>query len=153
MRPKNNKPFITLVLVFALLLISGCRMSVTKQSESITDTPAVEPVTPTAGENSYPSTPEEVIRAFLITYPTNPIYAVQYLSPGYVRDMDEDSVSKLLPESGDVTGFIIERGSTSSESEKSEIVASIAFQDSSSQVLFRLEIVDGRWVISEITTQ
>ena len=154
MKDKNIKPFIALLFVFILPLLSGCRMSITKATEEIiTNTPAVETLTPTAGENAYPSTPEEVIRAFLITYPTNQIYAIQYLSPNFVQTLDEESASKLLPESGDVTGFIIESGATSAESEKSEIVANIAFQNTSSQVLFRLEIIEGRWVINEIAAQ
>jgi hypothetical protein len=113
-------------------------------------TPAVQSITPTSSPSAYPSTPEEVIKAFLIAYPSDQVYAVQYLSPSYVKKLDENSVSKLLPESGEVTGFIIESGSTSAESEKSEILANVAFKDSSSEILFSLEIVDGRWAISQI---
>lgn len=116
----------------------------------VTNTPAALDVTPAVIDNQYPSTPEEVIKAFLIAYPTDPIYAVQYLSPSLVSKLDASSASKLLPASGEIAGFIIEKGDTSAESEKSEILTNIAFQSMSSEVQFNLEIVDGRWVIDQI---
>jgi hypothetical protein len=60
-----------------------------------------------------------------------------------VKDLDVDSVSKLLPGTGEIKGFIIESGASSAEAERSEILASIAFEDRSPQVVFHLEIVDG----------
>lgn len=119
----------------------------------VTNTPAAIDVTPAVSDNKYPSTPEEVIRSFLIAYPTDPVYAVQYLSPSLVSKLDASSVSKLLPASGEIAGFIIEKGDTSAESEKSEILTNIAFQSMSSEVQFNLEIVDGRWVIDQIVTK
>lgn len=116
----------------------------------ITNTPEIKLVTPSVTENQYPSTPEEVIKAFLISYPTDNVFAVQYLSPAYVSTLDADSASKLLPATGDISGFIIEKGDTSAESEKSEILTNIAFQNMSSEVQFNLIIVDGRWVIDKI---
>ncbi len=108
---------------------------------------------PTVAKNLYPSSPEEVVQAFVSTYPADQIYAVQYLSPAYVKNLDAQSVANLLPDSGEVTGFIIESGSTSVEGEKSEILASVAFESTSSEILFNLEIVDGRWAISQILPQ
>jgi hypothetical protein len=101
-------------------------------------------------DNQYPSTPEEVIRAFLIAYPSDPIYAVQYLSPSFVSKLDAASASKLLPASGEISGFIIVKGDTSAETEESEILTNIAFQSTSSEVQFSLVIADGRWVINQI---
>lgn len=119
----------------------------------IINTPETEHTATKVVENQYPSTPEEVIRAFLISYPTDPIYAVQYLSPSFVSSLTAASATKLLPASGDISGFIIEKGDTSAESEKSEILTNIAFQSMSSEVQFNLEIVDGRWVISQIISK
>jgi hypothetical protein len=133
-----------------LILLSSCQLKNTPQESLITNTPAMQIATPSVTENQYPSTPEEVIRAFLISYPTDQIYAVQYLSPSYVSKLDANSVSKLLPASGDISGFIIEKGDTSAESEKSEILTNIAFQSMSSEVQFNLIIVEGRWVIDQI---
>lgn len=118
----------------------------------MTNTPEIHTATSTMIDNHYPSTPEEVIRAFLIVYPSDPVYAVQYLSPTLVSKLDAASASKLLPASGEISGFIIVKGDTSAESEKSEILTNIAFQNTSSEVQFNLEIVDGRWVINQIIT-
>jgi hypothetical protein len=103
--------------------------------------------------DQYPSTPEEVIRAFLISYPMDQINSIQYLSPTFLSTLDAASISGLLPASGDITGFIIEKGVTSTELKASEILANIAFESMSSQVQFNLEIVDGRWVINQILTK
>jgi len=139
-----------LFLLLGLILLASCQLKNTPQESLVTSSPAAHEVTPTVLENQYPSTPEEVIRAFLIAYPSDQIYAVQYLSPSLVSQLDAASASKLLPASGEISGFIIEKGDTSAESEKSEILTNIAFQSMSSEVLFNLEIVDGRWVINKI---
>ncbi len=139
------------------MMLTSCQLKNTQQESLITNTPAISLEassvvleTPVVVENQYPSTPEEVIRAFLISYPTDPVFAVQYLSPSYVSKLDSVSVSKLLPATGDISGFIIEKGDTSAELEKSEILTNIAFQSKSSEVQFNLEIVDSRWVINQI---
>jgi len=116
----------------------------------VTNTPGVKPDFTTTVDNQYPSTPEEVIRAFLIAYPSDQINAVQYLSPSYVSTLNEVSASKLLPATGEISGFIIEKGDSSAESEKSEILTNVAFANTSSEIQFNLEIVDGRWVINQI---
>lgn len=134
-------------------MLSSCQLKNTPQESLITNTPEVQTVTPTVTEHQYPSTPEEVIKAFLISYPTDQIYAIQFLSPSYVSTLDAASASKLLPATGDISGFIIEKGDTSAESEKSEILTNIAFESMSSEVLFNLEIVDGRWVINKISAK
>jgi hypothetical protein len=141
---------VTLFLLLGLILLSSCRLKNTPQESLLINTPVVQPATTSVTENQYPSTPEEVIKAFLISYPTDQVFAVQYLSPAYVSTLDAESASKLLPASGDISGFIIEKGDTSSESEKSEILTNIAFQNMSSEVQFNLIIVDGRWVIDKI---
>lgn len=141
---------ITLFLLLGLILLSSCQLKNTPQESLTTNTPAAQPATLSVSENQYPATPEEVIKAFLISYPTDQVFAVQYLSPSYVSNLDADSASKLLPAPGDISGFIIEKGDTSAESEKSEILTNIAFQNMSSEVLFNLIIVDGRWVIDKI---
>jgi hypothetical protein len=133
-----------------VFLLTGCQMKNSPQESSVINTPIVEAVSTTVLDNQYPSTPEEVIKAFLIAYPTDQVYAVQYLSPAFVSTLDATTASKLLPAPGDISGFIIEKGDTSAESEKSEILTNIAFQNSSSEVQFNLEIVDGRWVINQI---
>lgn len=134
-------------------MLTSCRLENTPQESLIINTPETEHTATKVVENQYPSTPEEVIRAFLISYPTDPIYAVQYLSPSFVSSLTAASATKLLPASGDISGFIIEKGDTSAESEKSEILTNIAFQSMSSEVQFNLEIVDGRWVISQIISK
>jgi len=116
-----------------------------------TATPTVQQAEGVQTSTSYPSTPEDVIQSFLMSYPVDPVYAVQFLSPSLVKDLDADSVARLLPGSGDIKGFIIESGASSAEAEKSEILTNIAFDDLSAQVMFTLEIVDGRWVINKIT--
>ncbi len=131
-------------------MLTSCQLKNTQQESLVTNTPTLAISTPEVVENHYPSTPEEVIKAFLISYPTDPIFAVQYLSPSLVSNLDADSASKLLPASGDISGFIIVKGDTSAESEKSEILTNIAFQSMSSEIQFNLEIVDGRWVINQI---
>lgn len=131
-------------------MLAGCQSKVIPLETLVAATSTLEATDAAVMENQYPSSPEEVIRAFLITYPSNQVYAVQYLSPSYVKDLDSASVAKLLPETGEITGFIIEQGSASAESEKSEILAKVAFQNSSNEILFSLEIVDGRWSISNI---
>jgi hypothetical protein len=141
---------ITFFLLLGILMLVGCQLKNTPQESSVINTPVVQPASTTALDNQYPSTPEEVIRAFLIAYPTDQVYAVQYLSPSYVSKLDAATASKLLPASGDITGFIIEKGDTSAESEKSEILTNIAFQNTSNEVQFNLEIDDGRWVINQI---
>lgn len=150
MRATHTKQYLSSFFFLILILLTGCQPvnSVLENTPSATAT--LQALTPTVAELLYPSTPEEVIRAFLITYPVDQVYAIQYLSPNYVKDLDADSVSKLLPGTGEIIGFIIESGSSSSESEESEILVNIAFQDLSSEITFSLEIVDGRWVIRNI---
>lgn len=135
--------------------MTACQLENPPQESVVTVTPTLPiPVeTPLMVNNEYPSTPEEVIKAFIITYPTNPISAILYLSPSYVSKLNAASASNLLPASGDVTGFIIEKGTISAESEQSEIIANIAFENMSSQVQFNLVIVDGRWVINQIAAK
>jgi hypothetical protein len=145
--------FVKTVLFFGLVLMTGCQPVITLPEGTTLPTSPAEDVTLIATDNMYPSSPEEVIRSFLIAYPLDQIYAVQYLSPSYVQKLDAGSVAKLLPASGEITGFIIENGATSSESEKSEILTNIAFNDSSYDILFNLEIVDGRWAISNISVK
>lgn len=156
MRKPRQLRIITLTLVLGVFLLAACERS----------SATVVPVVPTGGTtetasqptadvaentlNAYPSSPEEVIEAFLVSYPVDTVYSIQFLSPGLVKDLDVESVSKLLPGTGEIKGFIIESGSTSAEAERSEILASIAFEDRSTQVVFHLEIVDGRWVIEKI---
>jgi hypothetical protein len=132
-------------------MLTSCRLGSTPQESLIINTPEIAKETPmVVDENQYPPSPEEVIKAFLIAYPTDPVFSVQYLSPTLVSSLDADSASKLLPASGDISGFIIEKGDTSAEMEKSEILTNIAFQSISSEVQFNLEIVEGRWVINQI---
>ena len=150
---KLQRKFI-IALFFGLILLTGCQPVNTMLTSTVSETPTAQFFsTPTAGEQLYPSTPEEVIRAFLISYPVDQIFAIQYLSPEYVKNLDSESVSHLLPSTGEITGFIIEEGSSSAEIEKSEILANVAFHDLSSKILFSLEIVDGRWAISQILSQ
>ena len=153
MKIKNLKRIITFTCLCGMILLAGCQLQTATQTVEATEAPTVQQdgETPVVTENMYPSSPEEVIRAFLQTYPVDSVNAVQYLSPSLVKDLDVDSVAKLLPGSGDINGFIIESGSSSAEDEKSEILASIAFADVSTEVLFNLEIDDGRWVISKIS--
>lgn len=154
MKNKQQHNFtIAFILLLGLILLTACQLENPPQENVVTVTPtlSMQVDTPAVINNDYPSTPEEVIRAFIITYPTNPISAILYLSPSYVSKLDAASASNLLPASGDVTGFIIEKGTISAESEQSEIIANIAFENMSSQVQFNLIIVDGRWVINEIT--
>jgi hypothetical protein len=134
-------------------MLTACQLKNTPQESVVTNTPAIKAVTTVGLDNQYPSTPEEVIRAFLIAYPTDPIYAVQFLSPTLVSTLDAASATKLLPASGEISGFIIVKGDTSAESEKSEILTNIAFQSTSSEVQFNLNIVDGRWVINQIIAE
>ncbi len=101
----------------------------------------------------YPSTPEEVIKGFLISYPLDQVYAIQYLSPSFVKNLNAETASKLLPDQGDVLGFIIESGSTSAETQNSQILTNVAFQNASYKILFTLEIVEGRWAINHIEHQ
>lgn len=135
------------------LLMTGCQPVISNSMTSIDESviPSSEPAPEI--ETVYPSTPEEVIRNFLIAYPTDQIYAIQYLSPSFVKDLDSDSVARLLPDEGQIMGYIIESGSTSAEAQRSEILTKVAFQNSSFGLLFRLEIVDGRWAISTIEQQ
>jgi hypothetical protein len=142
----------TLILLLGLVALTACQQNTTPQESVVTNTPEIQTATSTMIANHYPSTPEEVIRAFLIVYPSDPVYAVQYLSPTLVSKLDAASASKLLPASGEISGFIIVKGDTSAESEKSEILTNIAFQNTSNEVQFSLEIVDGRWVINQIIT-
>jgi hypothetical protein len=147
----HRKLITALFILSSLTLLTGCQPVNTILPSPVPVTPTVQFVTtPTNAEQLYPSTPEEVIRAFLIAYPIDQIYAVQYLSPAYVEKLDAESVSHLLPATGEISGFIIEEGSSSAELEKSEILANVAFNDLSSRILFSLEIVDGRWAISQI---
>jgi len=76
--------------------------------------------------------------------------SIQYLSPSYLSTLDAASISNLLPASGDITGFIIEKGVTSTELGASEILANVAFESMSSEVQFNLGFIDGRWVINQI---
>lgn len=148
------KRVITFTCLCGMILLAGCQLQTATQTVEATEASTVQQdgeTTAAVTENMYPSSPEEVIRAFLQTYPVDSVNAVQYLSPSLVKDLDVDSVAKLLPGSGDINGFIIESGSSSAEDEKSEIRASIAFADISTEVVFNLEIDDGRWVISKIS--
>ena len=153
MKKINLKRIITFTCLCGMVLLVGCQLQTATQTVEATEAPTVQQDGETVAvtENMYPSSPEEVIRAFLQTYPVDSVNAVQYLSPSLVKDLDVDSVAKLLPGSGDINGFIIESGSSSAEDEKSEIRASIAFADVSTEVVFNLEIDDGRWVISKIS--
>jgi len=150
---KKYTTFSIMILFFATaLILSGCRQETGTPLATTTASPAAEETEAlNPAENQYPSTPEEVIRAFVISFPVDKITSVQYLSPSYVKNLDTESVARLLPEEGDITGFIIESGASSAESASSEILTNIAFKDSSAQILFKLEIVDGRWAISQIT--
>ncbi|MHB8087745.1 MAG: hypothetical protein ACYDH2_05790 [Anaerolineaceae bacterium] len=138
------------ILLLGFLALTSCQLKNTPQESVVTNTPEIQTIPTTGIETQYPSTPEEVIRAFLIAYPSDPAYAVQYLSPSLVSKLDVASASKLLPASGEISGFIIVKGDTSAESEKSEILTNIAFQNTSSEIQFNLEIVDERWVIDQI---
>jgi hypothetical protein len=151
MMKKTFTTLIEITLLIGLVLMTGCQPVIKLVNTAVISTPTAQIVTQSATDNSYPSSPEEVIRAFLLSYPVDKIYAVQYLSPAYVSSLDEQSVLKLMPYSGEITGFIIESGSTSAESEKSQILTNVAFQDNSSEILFDLIIVDGRWSINKIT--
>ena len=148
-----QKTITTLFSLFIILLLTGC-----KPVSSI-KVPSSEPAMTTAATPNlsstmvYPSTPEEVIKSFISTYPIDQVYAIQYLSPTYVKNLDADTASKLLPNQGDVMGFIIESGSTSAESLSSQILTNVAFQNASFKILFSLEIVEGRWAISHIEQQ
>lgn len=139
------------LFLMLILLMTGCQPVIGYQPTAVTETSTAQAVVSTATENMYPSTPEEVIRSFLIAYPLDQIYAVQFLSPSFVQLLDAESVSRLLPNSGEFTGFIIESGSTSAESEKSKILTNVAYDNTTMEILFTLEIVDGRWVIKSIT--
>lgn len=155
MRKKLQLKIITMTLLLGMIFLAGCeRSSATvvpvSPVETSESTPQSTEAVAESLESSYPSSPEEVIEAFLVTYPVDTVYSIQFLSPGLVKDLDVESVSKLLPGKGEIKGFIIESGSTSAEAERSEILASIAFEDKEAQVVFHLEIVDGRWVIEKI---
>jgi len=142
----HRRELLNLFLLWGFLL-AACQPVQTPKEVVNTLTPAIQALSPTVEQNLYPSTPEEVIRAFLISYPLDQVYALQYLSPFYVKELDAVTVMELLPSKSEVTGFIIQSGSSSAESERSEILTDVAFSDQSSQIQFNLEIVDGRWVI------
>ena len=154
LKNKYQRYFINgLILLLGLFILTACQLNNTPQESVVTNSPEILSATPVATDNQYPSTPEEVIRAFLIAYPSDPVYAVQYISPSLVKTLDASSASKLLPFSGEINGFIIIKGDTSAEGETSEILTNIAFQSSSSEIQFNLEISDGRWVINQIITK
>jgi len=141
---------LSLFLLLGLFSLTSCQMKNTPQESVITDPTATQLVVPTLIVDEYPSTPEEVIRAFLIAYPMDQLNSIQYLSPSYLSTLDAASISNLLPASGDITGFIIEKGVTSTELGASEILANVAFESMSSEVQFNLGFIDGRWVINQI---
>lgn len=142
-----------LINLLIIILLTGCQPvnSVTQVSSDPTATLAV--VSNESSAMVYPSTPEEVIKGFLISYPLDQVYAIQYLSPSFVKNLNAETASKLLPDQGDVLGFIIESGSTSAETQNSQILTNVAFQNASYKILFTLEIVEGRWAINHIEHQ
>lgn len=148
----HRRDLFKLFLLWGFLL-AACQPVQTPKEIVVTQAPGLQELNPTVEQNLYPSTPEEVIRAFLISYPLDQVYSLQFLSPFYVKELDAVTVMELLPSTSEVTGFIIQSGSTSAESERSDILADVAFSDQSSQIQFTLEIVDGRWVIRKISVK
>ena len=148
-----RKSILGLISSLFIILLTGCQ-----PVNIVTEVLAIPTTTLTSAGNEssdlvYPSTPEEVIKDFLIAYPVDQVYAIQYLSPSYVKILDAETASTLLPNQGDVLGFIIESGSTSAETQSSQILTNVAFQNASFKILFNLEIVEGRWAISQIEQQ
>ena len=142
-----------LILLWVTAWMVACAPSAQPQENDVSTTQPPVSITQPPQSQDYPATPEEVIRAFLIVYPSTPVNGIQYLSPGLVQNLDEVSATELLPQPGEIHGFIIEEGSASPGSEQSQILTSIAYLDKSYKVRFFLVIQDGRWCINNISLE
>ncbi|KAF0109972.1 MAG: hypothetical protein FD147_1944 [Chloroflexi bacterium] len=153
MKVKHKIVNIYIILLCVLLLLTGCLENKNAQENIIIPVLSSPTATQIVYSESYPSTPEDVIREFLAIYPDSPVHAIKFLSPAYVQRLDERSALDLLPEQGRPSGFIISQGSSSAESEKSEVFVNIAYNDNTYEAVFSLIIQGGRWLIEKIAQQ
>jgi hypothetical protein len=105
------------------------------------------------GAPGYPSSPEDVVSTFLAVYPSTPVEAIRFLSPGLVSKLSESTALSLLPSRIEITGFTIKQGATNVEMESSAILVDVGYQNGAREVTFNLIIVDGRWMINTISAQ
>lgn len=141
------------VLLWMVAWLVACAPTIKPQENEFSNNqpPPAETLSPQI--QGYPATPEEVIRAFLIVYPSTPVDAIQYLSPSLVQNLDEKSATELLPQEGEIHGFIIEEGSVSPETEQSQVLTSLAYPEQNYRVRFLLIIQDGHWFIENISLE
>ena len=146
----ERRYLIRLVIVAGLvILVSGCAKNDSLVDKvSIPQAPEGMSLTPATLE--YPGTPEDVVMAFLNTYPINPTLAIKFLAPKYVQSLDENSALALLPVEGMFDGFVIENGNTSAEDGKSMILAQMIYGKTEFRLIFLLIIEGGYWQIEAI---
>lgn len=143
----------SVILLWLVVSLAACAPAAQPQATPlpVSQTTSITPEPPQGQE--YPATPEEVIRAFLIVYPSTPENGIQYLSPAYVQTLNEKTATELLPQPGEIHGFIIEEGAVSPGTEQSQVLTSIAYTDQSYRVRFFLVIQDGHWCIENISLE
>ncbi len=142
-----------LILLWMVVWLAACAPAPQPQESDVSLPQTSLTATKQPQSQDYPATPEEVIRAFLIVYPSTPVNGIQYLSPDLVQTLDEKTATELLPQPGEIHGFIIEEGSVNPGSEQSQILTNLAYPDLSYRVRFFLVIQDGRWCIENIALE
>lgn len=129
--------------------LAGCQGSQIPQ-ESAFITPETQETVQNLNLNEYPGSPEGVVQAFLKVYPETPVEAVQYLASSFVAQLNGQTVLKLLPGNGIINGFLIVQGSSSAETERSQLIADIEIEGNLYQAEFHLITDQGYWRIEQI---
>jgi hypothetical protein len=145
---RNQKLNLCIILLAGLIFPAGCSFPLNR-IESI-PSPALTAARDI--EETYPASPEEVVLLFLEAYPSNPPDGIKYLSPRLTATLTEDSALRLLPLREFPSGYNLQQGSTSIETQVSVILVEIIYDAAAYWVEFGLSLINGRWMIDTINS-
>jgi len=112
------------------------------------------PKTPTSTQTrtagAYPSSPVEVVQAFVEAYPDQTEIMERYLSAAVRRALPGGGPGLLLKVQGDVTGFSVLSGSSIPNPPQAVVVAALEAGEARVERTFTLIRENGMWVINGI---
>lgn len=119
------------------------------QIQAVTETVEVpaNPVQPVS-QADYPSTPEDVVTAFLSAYRDNPDDMITYLSSSLIAGLPVSGTAGAVQLSGSLDGFTIQAGSASADPVYAVVQVLVRMNGADTVRIFQLIQEDGQWKIS-----
>lgn len=155
---KKYLPYIILPVLFVFLagVIVACTY---ERGPMKLPTVTISPVQPANQQpqpanddqkNLYPTTPEAVVQAFLLSLQADPASSINYLSAALRSNLPAEGPTALLAVSGEITGVAIQSGAVSLEPAAAQVDVGLQVAETIVTRRFNMLQEKEHWVITSI---